>query len=417
MADEPRLTGFGKLAILLFILACFAGGFYLFFFKPPQSGPSGGGGGVDDVQPASTQGRPDASPRAPENAVTIGVAYGTEKKRWLTWAAEEFKKDPKGRAINVKLIPLGSIEGAHKILAGDESIHVWTPASALYRHNLVDEWSLKHSGQSPIAKEESLALSPMVFVMWEERYQAFIAKYKELNFRTIAQALAEPGGWNGIAAKPEWGLFKFGHTHPNQSNSGLMTLVLLAYDFHDKTRDLQMADITNPAFQKWAAELQRGVSGLINSTGKMMEEMVARGPSTYDCLFVYENTAIDYVRNAEGRWGKLRIVYPAKNAWNDNPYYVLDVPWSTKEQRRAAQTFLEFLLSEPVQRQSLVHGFRPANVAVPIKSTEPGQDPGPFETLAAYGLKIDLPELCQTPAPEVINNLLLAWQRSRGPGG
>ena len=45
-----------------------------------------------------------------------------------------------------------------------------------------------------------------------------------------------PAAGRAIAGKPEWGLFKFGHTHPDQSNSGLLTLVLMAYEFAGKRR-------------------------------------------------------------------------------------------------------------------------------------------------------------------------------------
>ncbi len=91
----------------------------------------------------------------------------------------------------------------------------------------------------------------------------------------------------------------------------------------------------------------------------MMRDMVLRGPSTFDGLLVYESVAIDYLKSAEGRWGELRVVYPKRNMWNDNPYYVLDVPWSSADQRKAAERFLDFLLSVPVQQRSLEHGFRP----------------------------------------------------------
>jgi ABC-type Fe3+ transport system substrate-binding protein len=271
------------------------------------------------------------------------------------------------------------------------------------------------AGENPIAREEALALTPMVFVMWDERYQAFVAgigKQGGLNFKNIERAFRAKGGWSEIApppGKPEWGFFKFGHTHPNQSNSGLMTLVLMAQDFHDKTSALTMADITSPAFQEWATSLSRGVTGLSNSTGNMMKEMVQRGPSTYDALFVYENTAIDFLANAEGRWGRLKVVYPEKNAWNDNPYYVLNVPWSSKRQREAAGAFLDFLLSEPSQKRALEHGFRPGNVAVPITGPD-----SPFVKFRDYGLRIDLPTVCETPSGEVLRNLLIRWQQTKG---
>ena len=89
----------------------------------------------------------------------------------------------------------------------------------------------------------------------------------ELSLRDdLGKALKEPGGWEGIAKKSEWGLFKFGHTYPNQSNSGLMTLVLMAYDFHKKNRGLERRITSNPEFQTWmnAASNPR-TTGMSNS--------------------------------------------------------------------------------------------------------------------------------------------------------
>ena len=130
---------------------------------------------------------------------------------------------------------MGSLEGAQAVLAGDQRIHVWSPASALYKDTFVQEWKVDHPNE-PIVREEALALTPMVFVLWAERNEAFRAKLGPAAFDTVSRALAEKSGWAGIAGKPEWGLFKFGHTHPNESNSGLMTLVLMAYEFHKKSR-------------------------------------------------------------------------------------------------------------------------------------------------------------------------------------
>jgi Ca-activated chloride channel family protein len=303
---------------------------------------------------------------------------------------------------------MGSLEGAQAVLAQDNRIHVWSPASALYKDVFLNEWQTKYSGKG-ILKEESLALTPMVFVMWKERYEAFERKYSQLDFDAVSKALLERGGWDSIAQKPEWGLFKFGHAHPNQSNSGLMTLVLAAYDFHKKTKGLDLKDILNVDFQNWLQTMERGASGLSNSTGNMMREMILKGPSSFDALLVYENVAIDYLKNAEGRWGPLRVAYPSKNMWNDNPYYILDVPWSSAAHREAAEAFLEFLMTEPIQKEALAHGFRPGNPSVPIKVAG-----SPFESLAPYGVRVDLGSICEAPKAEVINNLLASWQRNQG---
>src|SRR5215475_5258074 len=210
-SEGPKLTALGKIFIFLFIIACVAGAYYLFVGKKS----------FQATKEAATSMLSGGPP------VEIGIAYGTEKQRWLEWAVAEFAKTPDGKRIKINLIPMGSLEGAHAILGGDQRINVWSPASALYKDIFVQEWQVKYS-QNPILKEEPIALSPMVFVMWDERYQAFIQRYKTLSFLTVSQALEEKGGWDSIAHKPEWGLFKFGHTHPNESNSGLMTIVLAA---------------------------------------------------------------------------------------------------------------------------------------------------------------------------------------------
>jgi len=388
----PKLTLLGKIFVFLFIAGCIAGAYYLFAGK----------------KAVQTTRERAASILGGGPPVEIGIAYGTEKQRWLEWAVSEFEKTSDGKRIKVNLIPMGSLEGAHALLGGDQRIHVWSPASALYKDTFVQEWQVKYN-TNPIVREEPLALTPMVFVMWEERYQAFSQKYKAVSLQTINQALQAKGGWEEIAHHPEWGLFKFGHTHPNQSNSGLMTIVLAAYSYHHKTKDLTLKDMLDTGFQQWLDQLERGASGMSNSTGNMMREMVLKGPSSFDALFVYENVAIDYLKNAEGRWGQLRVVYPEYNAWNDNPYYIINASWSNQEQRKAAQTFLTFLLTEPIQRQALVHGLRPANASVPVKFAD-----SPFTLYAGSGVQVDLQKICDPPKAEVLNNLLAGWLRSQG---
>ncbi len=400
MSDSPKLTWLGRLFIFLFIGACAYGAWAMFARKPIGQATSPTGSNPDPVVSA---------PLPPGKTIEIGIAYGSEKERWLKWAADEFAKTKDGSRISINLIKMGSLEGAQALLAGDQRIQVWSPASALYTDIFVQEWSIKYNTNKPFVRQDQLALSPMVFVFWAERYDAFIAKYGSVSFDAVGSALREPGGWDAIAQKPEWGVFKFGHTHPNESNSGLQTLTLMAYEFHKKNRGLVLKDILNPAFQSWMNTLESGVTGLSNSTGNMMRDMVLRGPSSYDGLFVYENVVVDYLKNAEGRWGELRVAYPKQNMWSDHPYYIIDAPWSSSDQRLAAGKFLDFLLTDPIQRAALNHGFRPGNPAVPIKFPE-----SPFTLYQKSGLLVDIASVCEPPKADVINNLLAIWQRNQG---
>ncbi len=419
MSDEPKLTILGKLFLLLFLAACAAGAWWAFTphskggvagftsafnssnptaptTKSPTDGNSTAKSSVLDAPAISSTGGP----------IEIGLAYGTEKKRWLEWAAEEFPKTAEGRGIQVNLIPLGSIEAAQAITAGDKRIDAWSPAADLYTETFARDFELKHS-RPPIAQSEQLALTPMVFVSWGERTDAFLTHYKEMSFKTVGEALKAPGGWDGIAQKPDWGFYKFAHTHPSQSNSGLMALLLMAYDYHDKTRGLTMADILNVKFNSWMVDLESSVVEFPNSTGNLMKDMVLKGPSSYDCVLVYESVAIDYLKNAEGRWGSLRVTYPRKNLWSNNPYYVLNTPWSDGRRQAAAKAFMKYLMSEPAQKMALTHGFRPGNPAVPILFPE-----SPFTTGQKFGLKVDLNGICESPKGEVIHNLLVGWNNN-----
>ena len=360
--------------------------------------------------------KPENDTAAPADNVTeIGVAYGTEKRHWLNWAVEEFARTEEGKTIRVKLIPMGSLESAHAIVDGDERIHVWAPASKLYRETFLREWEAKHRDNleyrdSPIAKGEALALTPMVIVMWKNRYDAFLTKAPEVSMRMIYYAMTTRTGWRIIADRPEWGHFKFGHTHPNQSNSGLVTLIALAYDFNEKTSGLTVGNIMSPEFQSYLIQFERGVSGLSNSTGNLMREMIFKGPQSFDALMVYESVAIDFLKKAEGRWGKLHVAYPKYNLWNDNPYYILNTPWTTLKTQRAADIFLQFLMSEPIQLRALDHGFRPGNPSVPVRGPD-----SPFVRYADCGLSIEIPAVCEPPSPEVIENLQQSWIRNAVP--
>jgi serine/threonine-protein kinase len=365
---------------------------------------------------------PDArsTPRPATGPVLVNIAYGTEKKKWLETALKDYLKTPGGQGVRINLLGMGTIEGANAVLTGPkpvtephQPIHVWSPASSVYRNVLETEWRVNHDGVSPVLAAENLVLTPMVFVMWKPRYEAFVKQGGTVRFRTLDQAIKEPGGWGKIARQPEWGLFKFAHTDPTKSNSGLQALLLMAYELTGKKRGLTVGDITDEGFQSWMRSFERGVTrrggSLSHSIGALMEEMVLRGPSQYDCLLVYENLAVDYMEAAIQRWGteeEFYVAYPDPNVWNDHPYYILDVPWSDDRQREAAADFLKFLMSEPVQRRALEFGFRPCNPAVPVNSPE-----SPLVRHQKNGVKLNIPVMIESPSADVITNLLESFRR------
>src|SRR4030095_6917208 len=122
MADKsqgPRLTWLGQLVVLIFIAACAVGAWKLFHKKPLT------GDQPSTSSPVRSFLGGDDGP-----ATEIGIAYGTEKQRWLQWATEQFAQTRDGKRIKINLIPKGSLEGAQEILTGNAQIHLWSRASA-----------------------------------------------------------------------------------------------------------------------------------------------------------------------------------------------------------------------------------------------------------------------------------------------
>jgi serine/threonine-protein kinase len=407
-ALRPRhWIGWAGIALVLAVGAVLSRGLWS-RRTPDISGPPGSEAAASSA--AAVSGRAATAPPEPSR-IEINVAYGTEKQLWLEAATAEFQQSKEGQGITVNLYGMGSLEGARAVIAGPKPvpIHVWSPASSAYRDTFEREWRTQRDNP-PIVKAENLALTPMVFVMWKSRHEPFVKKYSKVGFRTIAAAMQERGGWGTISNQADWGRFKFGHTHPDQSNSGFLALVLLAYEYSQKDRNLTHDDIARREFQEWLKSFEQGVArpggSLAHSTGTLMKEMVLRGPSQYDCLIMYENLAIDYLDAARDRWGELHVDYPDPNIWNEHPYYILDVPWSDAHQRAAAAVFLKFLMSEPIQKKALDHGFRPGSPSVSVRFPD-----SPLIRHASHGIKLELPRMCEPPKYDVVQDLLASSRR------
>jgi hypothetical protein len=338
------------------------------------------------------------------NQVDLVVAYGSDKQKWVETLAADFKKTEAGKNVRLQLQTLGYSEVTNALMSGKRNIHVWWPSSTLPEELLMAKWKNKYGTTLQPAKRE-IALTSMIFLIWEEKYQAFIQKYQKLNFRTLNQAMTEKNGWKDIAGKPEWGLFGFGLADPEESNSGLMMLELLGHEYFGKADELTIADIQDPGFQQFLKSFRRKAKILAKTTEAAMKEMIMKGPSTYDAVFVSENVAMDFLSEAEGRWGKFHIVYPEYNMWSENPYYIIDAPWVSTEHRKVARKFLEFASQNSAQQKALNHGFRPADTTIPLRI--PGS---PFMRFQDLGLKIQIGTTCEYPTPETLALLVQSWE-------
>jgi hypothetical protein len=362
------------------------------------------------VDPKGRPTDPAAIPTPASAPVELTFEYSTEKKEWLELAVGWFERD--NPSIKVKLVAKGSLEAAQAILDGTDKPTMWSPADSLIANLLAADWQTKYAAElfptSGDAGPQPLLLSPLVFVVWEDRAKVLTdGATGQLSWKTIHKAVASPKGWPAIGGKPAWGFVKLGHTDPNWSNSGVQALMLMALEFFG-TPTITVEQLLEPKFQDFVKEIELGVPKFESSTGTFMTDMIRFGPSKYDIAVVYESLAVSQLENAQGRWGSLHIYYPPVTIWSDHPVVILGGSWVTPAQRAAAEKLSAHLRSSRIQSSTLRYGFRPADPSVPMK---PDSGPNPFDKMTAYGLALELPPAARPADGTVVRNLLMMWSR------
>jgi hypothetical protein len=354
----------------------------------------------------------------PPEPIVVSVLYSTEKEAWLNQAIIEFERTRptvNGHPVQVTLEKMGSREIYLAVLDGSRKPDIISPASML-QIAILQDLSSGAFGKPLVnmADAEScrpVVTTPLVLVAWKERAEALWgARPPRDLWQQLQGSVVDSQGWDTLG-HPEWGYVKFGHTDPLKSNSGFMTILLMTYDYYDKTSGLHAEDIlSNAEYQDWFIGFEKNISEFEYSTGPLMQKMVSYGPSTYDLVTVYEATAIEQAENAVGRYGELRVYYPPATVWSDHPFCVLEADWVSDDKRAAAKLFIDYLTSKPAQELALLeYGFRPVEASIPL-----GQAGSPFTVYAANGFQADLSSLpsVEVPPGNVLNTLLDFWARN-----
>ena len=322
--------------------------------------------------------------------VTVTMYYGSEKEEWLVPLIEEFNQSrtqtASGGVIEVEATPLGSVETSRQILEGVIQPTVWSPASSLVIPITNAEWRKTHN-EDIVTDTDDLVLSPVVIAMWESMAKALGYPDKPLGWSDIAELATADEGWEAYGY-PEWGDFKFGHTHPEFSNSGLVAIIAQAYTGANKQRDLTVADIQAAMTQRLMADVQKSIIHYGSSTGFFANRLFEKGPSYLSAAVMYENLVINQeTKRLNGESFQLPVVaiYPKEGTfWSNHPYAILNASWVSDEEREAAEIFRYFLLAPEQQERALEVGFRPADVNIALRSpidTNHGVDPAQPKTI------------------------------------
>jgi len=349
----------------------------------------------------------------PGASVTVSIVYGSEKQAWLEPLVQQFNdarnKTSDGKIIVVEATAMGSIESVRGIIEGTLQPTVWSPASSVYIPVANSEWKKSHTDDLVTGTPKDLVLSPVVIAMWRPMAQALGWPDKALGWEDIAQLATSEEGWSAYG-HPEWGQFKFGHTHPAYSNSGIVSIIAEAYAGLGKQRGLTEADLKSTELKDFMTNVESSVIHYGTSTGFFGERMFERGPSYLSAAVLYENLIVaQETKRINGQSSQIPVVaiYPKEGTfWSNHPYAVLNTSWVTAEQKEAAGLFETFLLDKPQQLKSLEFGFRPADPSIPLTA--------PLDT--QHGVDTNQPQtILEIPSAPVIEGIQSLWQQTKKP--
>jgi Ca-activated chloride channel homolog len=340
------------------------------------------------------------------NTLELTFTYGSEKEKWINEVTNEFNRadhrSSSGKRIYVRAFPMGSGEAIDEVMEGRRQPHIISPASAAFI-KLGNAQSQSKYGKDLIASTDNLVLSPVVIAMWKPMAEALGWGKKPIGWSEILALARSQKGWEAYGY-PQWGSFKFGHTHPQFSNSGLISLFAETYAASGKTAGLTAADVNKPHTAEYLSAIEKSVVHYGSSTGFFGRQMFSTGPQYLSAAVLYESMVIESYSQNNLPFPVVAI-YPKEGTfWSDHPIGIVEREWVTPEHREAAKTYIQFLLQRPQQEKAITYGFRPGSVDVPLAS--------PIDE--AHGVDPKEPKTTlEVPAVPVMDAILNLWQQKK----
>ncbi|MEY2397601.1 MAG: Ca-activated chloride channel [Actinomycetota bacterium] len=361
----------------------------------------------------------------------VPLATSPEKFDLLTGLANTFNNgnDNKvdGKCSFVRVTKVSSGVGASLLSDGwsDEASNgpppvVWSPAASSWGAVVNERLAQKHQAAIVPATAKPFMLSPLVIAMPKPMAEALGYPQTPIGFGDLLALSKASDGW-ASKGHPEWGAFKLGKTNPNFSTSGLSSTIAQYYAATGKQSDLTLEDVNRPDVDAFMRGVESSVVHYGDTTLSFLNNLYRNdraglGLTYVSAVAVEETSIIAYNRgNPDGILDPgeqprpprvpLVAIYPKDGTlFSDSPFYVMDAPWVTPAEKKAARQFESFVQRPANQRRVLQYGFRPGNPGVAVGdpiSSRYGVDP--TEPKTALGV----------PDPAVLVRLIDRWGEQR----
>lgn len=175
---------------------------------------------------------------------------------------------------------------------------------------LVDEQRAR-AGLQPILADPTapLARSPLVMAVWNDRRAVLETACPAggITWRCVGELAGRP--WVDLGGGAAWGAVKPGQPTPDRTAAGWLALAQAAGSWFGRT-DFAANDFQVPAFRRWFEQLERGVPSYPPPPRTPLEEMLSKGPATFDMAASTEAAAAGPIARSRVN-DQLSIIYPS----------------------------------------------------------------------------------------------------------
>jgi Ca-activated chloride channel homolog len=323
-----------------------------------------GGSQLSGTVPGSTE-------AAPAGSVVVDIASSNTKENWMDVVVAQFNaedhKIDSGETVFVRVTHVTSGGSQQDILNGKIKPIVWSPGDRSWVDGANVVWR-DRTGRPLVADAcPSTVYAPSGFGMWRPMAEALGWPDTPISWDDLVQLSADPDGWASVG-HPEWGNFKFGHTHPAYSNVGLQMMTALVYSTLGTTGGLRTDDIYSETVVDAFHFVEQNTWHYGIQSRTLMNTIVARGPNYLHGITTSEAETLktNLERGSELQF-PLVFIFPSEGTfWSEHPYCIVTADWVTDEQAEAARIFRDYLLARPQQELAVDNFLRPVDESIPL---------------------------------------------------
>jgi Ca-activated chloride channel homolog len=372
--------------------------------------------------------RRDDNPDGPRaGCTTVVVTASVEKADLMSEIAKRYNASDRQvngscYGITVTAMASGLVESRLADASWDRAWgpapDAWSPAASTWLQLLRHDRSSHDRPDILPADAESVVSTPIVLAMPEPMARALGWPDAAVGWSDLLALANDPGGW-GAKGHPEWGAFKLGKTNPNISTTGLSATVGVFVAATGTSSDLTLDTLKDPRVREFVAGVEKSVAhygdtALTFLTNLQRADDAGTALGYVGAVTVEEKSVVDYNNgnptgglDTAGQHGRPRVplvaIYPKEGTLNsDNPFAVLQAPWSEVGRQAGAKDFVDYLREPQQQKLFTDAGFR-------TYDGQPGKAVSDSEHLRE---DIGVPTLAP-PSPQVLSSVRATWTELR----